>query len=110
MATDKVKVVKIETGEAQTSVKELRSQLKQLKDTMLSVEEGTKEYNDALQQAANIQHALKEQMEEVNASAMDFGQIAGIACVIAIRLSIFCNDLITVSFSTPNKFIVACAA
>ena len=77
MATESVKVVKIDTGEAQTSVKELRSQLKQLKDTMLSVEEGTKEYNDALQQAANIQHTLKEQMEEVNASAMDFGQIAG---------------------------------
>ena len=77
MATENVKVVKIETGEAQTSVKELRSQLRQLKDTMLSVEEGTKEYNDALQQAANIQHTLKEQMEEVNASAMDFGQITG---------------------------------
>lgn len=77
MATENVKVVKIDTSEAQTSVKELRSQLKQLKDTMLSVEEGTKEYNDALQQAANIQHTLKEQMEEVNASAMDFGQIAG---------------------------------
>ena len=44
---------------------------------MLSTEECTKEYNDALQQAANIQHTLKEQMEEVNASAMDFGQIAG---------------------------------
>ena len=77
MATENVKVVKIDTGEAQTSVKELRSQLKQLKNTMLSVEEGTKEYNDALQQAANIQHTLKEQMEEVNASAMDFGQIVG---------------------------------
>ena len=77
MSTEKVKVVNIDTNPAQTSVKELRSQLKQLKNTMLSVEEGTKEYNDALQQAANIQHALKEQMEEVNASAMDFGQIAG---------------------------------
>ena len=74
---EQVRVVKIDTGEAQTSVKELRSQLRQLKDTMLSVEEGTKEYNDALQQAANIQHTLKEQMEEVNASAMDFGQITG---------------------------------
>ena len=39
---------------------------------MLSAEEGTKEYNDALQKAAGIQHTLKEQMEEVNASAMDF--------------------------------------
>ena len=44
---------------------------------MLSAEQGTKEYNDALQKAAGIQHTLKEQMEEVNASAMDFGQIAG---------------------------------
>ena len=77
MATEKVKVVNIDTNPAQTSVKELRSQLKQLKNTMLSVEEGTKEYNDALQQAAGIQHTLKEQMEEVNASAMDFGQITG---------------------------------
>ena len=73
----KKKVVEIDTQQATTSVKELRQQIKQLKDTMLSTEEGTKEYNDALQQAANIQHALKEQMEEVNASAMDFGQIAG---------------------------------
>lgn len=44
---------------------------------MLSAEEGTKAYNDALQKAAGIQHTLDEQMEEVNASAMDFGQIAG---------------------------------
>ena len=77
MSIEKVKVVNIDTNPAQTSVKELRSQLKQLKNTMLSVEEGTQEYNDALQQAAGIQHTLKEQMEEVNASAMDFGQITG---------------------------------
>ena len=77
MSTEKVKVVNIDTNPAQTSVKELRSQLKQLKNTMLSVEEGTQEYNDALQKAAGIQHTLKEQMEEVNASAMDFGQITG---------------------------------
>ena len=74
---ERVRVIKIDTGEAQTSVKELRSELKELRNTLLSTEEGTKEYNDALQQAADIQHTLKEQMEEVNASAMDFGQIAG---------------------------------
>ena len=66
-----------ENNSATTSVKELRQELKAQKDAMLSAEEGTKEYNDALQKAANIQHTLKEQMEEVNASAMDFGQIAG---------------------------------
>lgn len=66
-----------ENNAATTSVKELRKELKAQKDAMLSADEGTKEYNDALQKAAGIQHTLKEQMEEVNASAMDFGQIAG---------------------------------
>lgn len=75
MATENVKVLKIDTNPAQTSVKELRTQLKELKDTMLSCEQGTEEYNKALKQAAEIQHTLKEQMEEVNATAMDFGQI-----------------------------------
>lgn len=77
MAIDKVKVIKVDTDAAQTSVKDLRNQLKQLKDTMLQCAEGTEEYNQALQQAADIQHTLKEQTEELNASAMDFGQIAG---------------------------------
>ena len=77
MVKENVTVVKIETGKAQTETQKLRQELKELKNIMLQVEEGSKEYNDALQQAANIQHRLKEQMEEINASAMDFGQIAG---------------------------------
>lgn len=72
-----VRVLKIDTGEAQKSVKDLRKELKDLRDTLLNTEQGTEEYNRALQQAADIQHTLKEQMEEVNATAMDFGQIAG---------------------------------
>lgn len=77
MATENVKVVKLDTQPAQTSVKDLRQELKALKDTLLSTEQGTEEYNKALQQAADIQHTLKEQTEELNASAMDFGQITG---------------------------------
>ena len=77
MATENVKVVKIDTGKAQTETQKLRKELKELKNIMLQVEEGSKEYNDALIQAANVQHRLKEQMEEINASAMDFGQIVG---------------------------------
>lgn len=73
---EKKKVVEINTQPAQTSVKELRKELKELKDTLLSVEKGTDEYNEALAKSAEIQHTLKEQMEEINASAMDFGQIA----------------------------------
>ena len=60
MATDKVKEVKIDTTAAQTSVKDLRDELKELRTTLLNTEEGTKEYNEVLQKAANIQHSLQE--------------------------------------------------
>ena len=52
MAMDNVRVLKVDTGEAQTSVKDLKNQLKALKDTLVSTTEGTEEYNTALAQAA----------------------------------------------------------
>lgn len=72
-----VRIIKLDTQPAQTSVKELRKELKELRNTLLSTEEGTEEYNQALLKAADIQHTLKEQTEELNASAMDFGEITG---------------------------------
>lgn len=74
---DNVRVLKIDTDSAQKSVKDLRKELKELRDTLLSTEKGTEEYNDALLRSAEIQHTLKEQMEEINATAMDFDQIVG---------------------------------
>lgn len=77
MAKESVKIVKIDTQPAQKSVKDLRNELKELRSTLLNTEEGTEEYNDAMRQAADIQHTLREQMEEVNNSALDAGQIFG---------------------------------
>lgn len=74
---DNVKVITVDTNAAQKSVSDLRKELKELRGTMLSTEQGTEEFNQAMLQAAEIQHTLKEQMELVNNSAMDFGQIAG---------------------------------
>lgn len=74
---DNVRVLRIDTDNAQKSVKDLRKELKDLRDVLLNTEQGTEEYNKALQQSADIQHTLKEQMEEINANAMDFGQIVG---------------------------------
>lgn len=74
---EKKKVVEIDTQQATTSVKDLRQQLKLLKDQMLSTAQGTEEYDDAMRQAAEITHTLKEQTEWINATAMDFGQVAG---------------------------------
>lgn len=75
MATEKITAVKIDTKPAEKSVKDLRAELKKLRDEMLSTEAGTDKYNKALKRAAEIQHQLREQMELVNATAMDFGQI-----------------------------------
>lgn len=69
----KKKVVEIDTGKAQKSVKSLRNELKELKDELVNLEQGTKEYNEVMQEAANIQHDLKEMNEELAASAMDVG-------------------------------------
>ena len=73
----KKKVVEIDTGTAQKSIKSLRTELKDLKDQLVNLEQGTEEYNQVLQQAANIQHDLAEMNKELAASAMDFGEIMG---------------------------------
>ena len=72
-----VEEVKIQTSESTRTVKELRKELKDLKDQLLSTQKGTEEYNQTMQKAANIQKELKDQMLEINNSAMDFGQKMG---------------------------------
>jgi len=72
-----VEEVKIQTGESTRTVKELRQELKDLKDQLLNTQKGTEEYGEAMRKAANIQKELKDQMQEVNNSAMDFGQMMG---------------------------------
>lgn len=70
-----VDIINIETQAAQTSIADLRKELKQLKEQMLSSQEGTEEYNSALQRAAEIQHNLSETNQRVSASAADVGQV-----------------------------------
>lgn len=80
-------VVKINTGESTRTVKELRAELKSLKDQLLNTQQGTEEYSQAMQKAANIQKELKDQMQEVNNSAMDFGQKMGNATKVMAGVS-----------------------
>ena len=80
-------VVKINTGESTRTVKELRKELKDLKDQLLNTQRGTEEYSQAMRKAANIQKELKDQMLEVNNSAMDFGQKMGNATKVMAGVS-----------------------
>lgn len=68
--------IKITTTNSVNSVKELRAAIKQYKDTLVSATEGTDEYNEALIQAADAQHKLREITEQVKLAEADFGQIA----------------------------------
>lgn len=76
MSVEKVKVIKIDTDPGVKSVKELRNRLKELKDVLVQTEEGTEEYSEAMKEAADISHSLRDMQEELSASAMDFGQVA----------------------------------
>lgn len=76
MATEKVKVIKIDTEPGKKSVKEMRDRLKELKDVLVQTEQGTEEYAKAMKEAADISHDLKDMQAELAASAMDFGQVA----------------------------------
>lgn len=69
--------IKIQTSDSTRTVKELRQELKDLKDQLLNTQQGTEEYAATMQKAADIQKELKDQMMEVNNSAMDFGQKMG---------------------------------
>lgn len=69
--------VDIETQKSTTSVASLRKEVKDLKDQLLNLEQGTEDYNRVLQECADKTHALKEMNEELRASAADAGEKLG---------------------------------
>lgn len=74
-----VEVLQIDTSKGQQSIAGLRKEIKQLKDQLVGLEEGTKEYNDVLSEVADKAHQLKEIQEQVRMSSQDFGdQLANV--------------------------------
>ncbi len=82
MSTTKTKVIDISTGQAQKNVENLtksfvplRQQIKQLKDELAQLEEGSIEYNRAAKQLADLQQKQIEIMETAKYSNRDFGAV-----------------------------------
>lgn len=71
--TVKVDVLQIDTGKSQQSVAGLRNEIKSLKDQLVGLDEGTKEYNDTLLELGDKMHQLKEINEQVRRTTTDFG-------------------------------------
>ena len=82
MSTTKTKVIDISTGQAQKNVENLtksfvplRQQIKQLKDQLAQLEEGTIEYNRAAKELADLQQKQIEITETAKYSNRDFGAV-----------------------------------
>ena len=82
MSTTKTKVIDISTGQAQKNVENLtksfvplRQQIKQLKDELAQLEEGSIEYNRAAKQLADLQQKQIEITETAKYSNRDFGAV-----------------------------------
>ena len=82
MSTTKTKVIDINTGQAQKNVENLtksfvplRQQIKQLRDQLSQLEQGTVEYNRVARQLADTQQQMVEIQESAKFSNKDFGQV-----------------------------------
>ena len=82
MSTVKTKVIDISTGQAQKNVENLtksfvplRTQIKQLRDQLGQLEQGTVEYNRVAKQMADLQQQQVEITEAAKFSNKDFGQV-----------------------------------
>ena len=94
MSTTKTKVIDISTGQAQKNVENLtksfvplRQQIKQLKDELAQLEEGSVEYNRAAKQLAEIQQRQIEITEAAKYSNRDFGAVMSSLTKVSLGLA-----------------------
>ena len=70
-------VLTIDTTKSASSMKELRMQIKELKDELVGLDQGSQEYADTLVVLGEKMHQLKEINEEVARTNTDFGDTLG---------------------------------
>lgn len=70
-------VLTIDTTKSASSMKELRQQIKQLKDELVGLDEGSQEYADTLVVLGEKMHSLREINEQVTRTNTDFGDTIG---------------------------------
>ena len=70
-------VITIDTQPATNSLKELRAQLKKIKDEMVTLDEGSDSFLEAANKAGELKHQLDEINESVKGASADFGDILG---------------------------------
>lgn len=74
---EKTAVLTIDTGASQTTIKELIAQMKELKNQMANVEEGSQEFYELANAASEVKHQVDEINQTVKYSSSDFGDMVG---------------------------------
>lgn len=70
-------VLSIDTTKSASSMKELRQQIKQLKDELVGLDEGSQEYSDTLVTLGEKMHQMREINEQVSRTNKDWGDTIG---------------------------------
>ena len=83
---EKVQVLKINTEPAQTSIKELRKTLKEFKDQMANMDEGSAAFNQLAKEASEVEVQIREINKSVGLASRDLGDMIGNATTAAAGL------------------------
>lgn len=74
MTEEIVKILSVDAGDSNTSVKQLRKEIKLLKDELLNLDESSQDYNKVLGALADRTFAMRDMNELVRYSAADLGE------------------------------------
>lgn len=74
-----VDIIKVDAKQAETSIKQLRAQLKAYKDEMAGLEEGSSAFLTVAAKAGAVKHQMDEINESVRGASADFGDILSTA-------------------------------
>lgn len=87
MTKETIKVVQIDTNPAQTSIADLRKQLKGFKDEMSNLEEGSEAFLEVARNAGEVKHQIDEINESIKGASADFGDMIGNVTNVAAGLT-----------------------
>ena len=77
MSKGNIKIIQIDTNPAVKSIKDLRNELKQYKDQMANLEEGSDAFLEIANKAGEVKHQIDEINESIKGSSADFGDMVG---------------------------------
>ena len=77
MSKENIKIIQIDTDPAVKSIKDLRKELREYKDQMANLEEGSDAFLEIANKAGEVKHQIDEINESIKGASADFGDMVG---------------------------------